>query len=124
MASFYGDDGNNVLKGGGANDQLYGGNGNDVLTGSGDTLDNFVGSGTAADPIVFTGFPPSGSDYLEGGLGNDGIWGADGNDVIYGGDGNDSGGLITSTDLSFDGAIGLPFVAVYQYQRPSWRRRQ
>src|SRR5438093_13761582 len=109
MASFYGNDANNDLKGGGANDQLFGGNGNDVLTGSGDTFTNFTGTGTAADPIVFTSFPASGDDYLEGGPGTDGLWGADGNDVIYGGDGNDNGGLINTATLQ--GVPGITLVS-------------
>src|SRR5438034_9288859 len=110
MASLYGDDTNNVLKGGGANDQLFGGNGDDIATGS---IPTTTGTGTAADPIVFTSFPASGDDYLEGGPGTDGLYGADGNDVIYGGDGNDVPGLITSANFSIVGdGVNVPFVAV------------
>src|SRR5207253_3160754 len=87
FVNYYGGDGNDILQGDATPNQLYGGQGNDFLAGSVYTV--LTGTGTPANPYVFSGFGASGDDYLEGGAGRDAIYAADGNDTIYGGDGDD-----------------------------------
>ena len=73
--SFYGNEGNDVLNGGGGNDVLSGQAGKDQITGG------------------------AGDDVLNGGAGNDILRGDDGVDRLLGGDGDDSleaGGLFRS----------------------------
>ena len=62
--TFYGDDGNDILRGGNYDDFLYGGNGDDTLYGS------------------------LGNDYLDGGNGSDTLYGQDGNDTLVAGQGD------------------------------------
>lgn len=64
--SFYGTDGNDILRGGKHNDYIYGGNGNDEIYGG------------------------KGKDTLYGGDGDDNFTGGKGNDVVYTGSGNNT----------------------------------
>jgi hypothetical protein len=64
--NIFGDTGDNVMTGTGANDRMLGDAGDDTLNGG------------------------AGSDILEGGLGNDILNGGDGNDVLRGGEGSDT----------------------------------
>lgn len=101
MATFNGNNSNNVIKGtnssdvingGGGNDQLfgqdgndwiYGGTGNDTIRG-GDDRDRLYGE-DGSDLV----YGDAGDDFLYGGAGNDGVFGGDGNDNVNGGDGDD-----------------------------------
>ena len=101
--NYYGGDGNDILYGNGQANEIYGGHGSDVLTGSYYPIG--TGTGTVADPIVFTGFEASGNDVLEGGSGGDGLFGADGDDKLYGGEGDDSGSITTYASSVFRGGL-------------------
>jgi Ca2+-binding RTX toxin-like protein len=95
-----GTDADEILIGGGTNDNLYGGGGNDVLIG-----------GNGEDKL----FGGSGADRLEGGAGNDTLDGGIGNDILIGGSGNDTltGGLgadVFKWSLADVGAPGSPAV--------------
>ena len=92
-ARFFGDEGDDELRGGALDDELHGGEGNDALFG-GAGNDRLFGEG-GNDRI----FGDAGNDYIDGGLGNDTLLGdfADakittgfGNDVIHGGEGDDA----------------------------------
>jgi Ca2+-binding RTX toxin-like protein len=74
----FGDEGNDVLWGGGANDSLDGGVGNDELHGGG-----FLNGGAGNDTVAGTG-------KLAGGDGDDRIQGFNGADQIIGGAGKDT----------------------------------
>jgi serralysin len=121
MANFYGDDGSDVsvgatyvdLYGGNGNDllygnaianELYGGRGNDLLTGSPTIA--YTGTGTQADPAVYTVFQQSGNDILDGGSDGDALYGADGDDKLYGGEGDDSGAVLFVADFFQGGLYG------------------
>ena len=71
--SLNGDDGNDVLAGGGDYDSLYGNNGNDTLSGD------------------------AGNDYLSGDDGDDVLRGGAGADSLYGGNGSDTASYFTSS---------------------------
>ncbi len=103
--------GNDVLTGGGADEQFYGEAGDDsVAAGAGvDTVyagegDDSV-AGDAGDDTVYGGDGADtisggdGNDLLHGGAGNDTITGDAGNDIIHGGSGDDAmwGGLGNDT---------------------------
>ena len=115
MATYNGDNGNNILTGGraddvingygghdiltggGGNDGIVGGPGHDILTGGGGN--DGIGGGPGTDFIIGN----QGDDWLEGGPDADIIWGGNGNDVIIGGPGDDTiyGG--TGDDILFGG---------------------
>ena len=100
MANFYGDDIDDLQLGGFVD--YYGGTGADSLEGNEVTNQIYggagncsahrrclvydYGNGTVGTPWFYTGFYPSGDDYIEGGSGDDTIYGGDGNDALYGGD--------------------------------------
>ncbi|MFD2030017.1 Ig-like domain-containing protein [Ancylobacter dichloromethanicus] len=91
----FGDDGDDVIKGGMRGDQLDGGEGGDVLRGGigDDTL-----KGDAGDDVLEGGI---GNDRLEGGTGSDLLRGGIGQDTLVGGDGDDAlEGGIGSDDLA------------------------
>ncbi len=77
-------DGDDVIFGTDAADDINGLGGNDVICGEGG--DDRIRGGTGKD-ILFGG---SGNDDIGGGRGNDEIFGQDGNDLIAGGRGNDT----------------------------------
>lgn len=79
-----GRDGDDVLKGGSANDQLSGGLGNDILIGG--TGNDVMNGGDGNDYLEGNG----GNDNLQGGLGNDYLLGNGGNDILRGGLGDDT----------------------------------
>ncbi len=86
-----GDDGNDVIFGGAGIDTLCGDNGNDVVQGGqgNDTLFGEVGNdtlrGDAGDDLLLGDI---GNDTLDGGIGNDHLYGQLGNDTLLGGIGN------------------------------------
>ncbi len=88
-----GNDLDNAIVGGGANDTLSGGLGNDTLTGGGGS-DNLAGGG---GNDTMTG--GSGADSVNGGVGNDRMVAAvgDGNDAYNGGGGIDTYDLSATT---------------------------
>lgn len=80
---FFGDDGNDLLRGWAGDDFLYGGNGSDRIEG-GTATDSLDGD-TGNDSL----FGGAGADYLDGGDGRDLMEGSDGNDYLFGGAGAD-----------------------------------
>ncbi len=76
-----GNDGANILKGGGGNDNIEGGVGIDSLYGEGG--DDVVNGGDGADKL----FGGDGNDSLVGGTGKDVFDAGDGNDNLYNNDG-------------------------------------
>lgn len=96
-----GDEGNDTLIGGAADDQINGDAGDDVIDGGGgnDTIHGSTGNdtirgGQGHDHI----YSEAGEDLVDGGVGDDRIYGGDGNDTlsggagldtVHGGDGND-----------------------------------
>lgn len=84
MANLNGNNGNNILTGGRADDVINGYGGHDILTGGGG-LDIIVG-GPGTDFIIGN----QGPDTLDGGPDADIIWGGNGNDLIFGGPGDDT----------------------------------
>ncbi len=109
-----GDDGDNTLEGGAADDAIAGDLGNDtILGGDGDDLlrgdrnsRSPQGNG-GGDDLIFGG---AGNDRIGGKGGNDQLFGDDGDDVIWGDDGDDLllGGLgnDTLTGDDFSGGQG------------------
>ena len=97
MATYNGNNGNNILTGGRADDDINGYGGHDILTGGGGQ--DWIYGGPGTDFII--GGP--GADGLAGGPDADIIWGGNGNDVIFGGPGDDTiyGG--TGEDILFGG---------------------
>lgn len=79
----YGNELDNVISGGSANDTIYGLDGNDMLFGNGGHDYLYGGNG---DDWLHGG---AGDDWLYGGAGNDILLGGDGNDVLQGGTGSD-----------------------------------
>lgn len=79
-----GNEGNDVLFGGGVSDTLSGGSGNDFLVG--EDGDDVIRGDEGRDTIYGRG----GDDFLFGGNGNDAIIGGDGEDSINGGTGQDT----------------------------------
>jgi Ca2+-binding RTX toxin-like protein len=73
-AILFGGAGNDVLTGGGGNDQISGGEGNDVIVG-----------GAGNDTLC----GDNGNDDIHGGLGNDTLFGEAGNDTLRGDAGDD-----------------------------------
>ena len=67
-------EGDNVVFGGGGNDEIFAGNGINLI------------SGGAGDDTIITG---DGDNFLSGDDGNDFIGAGAGNDIVYGGNGND-----------------------------------
>ncbi len=110
----YGGDGNDLIFGGLNNDRLFGEGGDDYLEGragsdsisGGDGLDKLVGDDPAGnltgDDTLRGG---SGDDKLSGGKGNDSLYGDDGADNLLAGDGNDLlvGGSSTISESVGDG---------------------
>jgi hypothetical protein len=89
-AILFGGAGNDVLTGGGGNDQISGGEGNDVIVG-----------GAGNDTLC----GDNGNDDVHGGLGNDTLFGEAGNDTLRG----DSGDDLLLGDIgndTLDGGIG------------------
>ena len=132
--TLYGDDGNDILRGGNYDDSLYGGEGDDTLYGSlgndyldggngsdtlngqdgndilmagqGDTLPNKLDGGDGSDIL----YGSNGSNTLIGGTdnakdGGDTIYGYDGNNTIFGGGGNDVI-IVGNGNNSIEGASG------------------
>jgi Ca2+-binding RTX toxin-like protein len=107
--TFYGNDGDDIIRGYGGNDIAYGGNGHDGIYGgeghdalygdaghdllNGDAGDDYLDGGDGNDTIyggwdgVF-GLAP-GADTLVGGNGYDYLYGEGGNDSLYGDGGSD-----------------------------------
>ncbi|MBX3325836.1 MAG: putative Ig domain-containing protein [Nitrospira sp.] len=81
----FGGEGNDILLGGEGSDRLQGGIGDDSLVGGYNTL--II---SHADPLFWTLFTASGSDWLDAGEGNDQLFGGIGNDTFLGGQGNDT----------------------------------
>ena len=81
---FWGDQGDDQLRGGHGNDTLSGGPGNDALHGQGGSD---VINGGAGDDHVVGG---AGDDSLNGGEGDDTLFGGAGNDSLNGGPGDDT----------------------------------
>lgn len=112
----YGGDGDDVIDGGSAIDELHGGDGDDTITGYGgaDTIygdageDELIGSGDndtiygGADNDDIKG--KEGEDILYGDGGDDTIRGFEDNDILYGGDGDDYlyGGINSTDTFSSD----------------------
>jgi hypothetical protein len=95
----YGGDGDDEVRGLGANDEIYGGYGSDVIYGGPGFDFIFAGAVRGRDRsknTIYGGDGPDdiggdyGDDVLYGEDGNDHIGGDDGEDVLYGGDGNDT----------------------------------
>ncbi len=91
MATYYGDNNDNIIHGSKLSDELYGYDGNDTLEGaSGDDFmiggvgDDFLAGDDGNDKLYGEG----GNDMLNGGLGNDELYGGKGNDTLNGGSGN------------------------------------
>jgi hypothetical protein len=82
-AVIFGDNGDDKLTGGSANDLIHGGKGNDDIQGGGG---NDMLMGELGDDSLSGG---SGNDLLQGGNGNDDLAGDDGNDMMSGGNGAD-----------------------------------
>ncbi|WP_293995527.1 Calx-beta domain-containing protein [Sphaerotilus sp.] len=92
--------GNNVLTGGGGQDEIYGGDGNDLLSGlaGNDSLDGGTGS-----------------DTLDGGIDNDWVLGGVANDTLTGGLGSD----VFAWNLNDGGARGTPAIDTITDFNPS-----
>ena len=97
MATYNGNNGNNILTGGRETDVINGHGGHDILTGGGGT--DIIDGGPGTDFIIGN----QGADLLAGGPDADIIWGGNGNDIIDGGPGDDTiyGG--TGEDILFGG---------------------
>lgn len=85
MAQINGDNNNNNLPGTIDNDIINGGGGNDQMFGNGGTLDLLFGD----EGDDFMGVADGGDHLLDGGSGNDQLFGANGNDALDGGRDND-----------------------------------
>jgi len=102
-----GDNGDNVLSGGGGKDRLEGHGGNDTLYGGGGA-DELLGHG--GNDTIYGGAggdnisASDGNDYVDGGDGSDRIGGGNGNDTLYGGAGNDIIGSGNGNDFIDAGA--------------------
>ena len=97
MATYNGNNGNNILTGGRADDVINGHGGHDILTGGGGT--DIIDGGPGTDFIIGN----QGTDFLGGGPDADIIWGGNGNDVIIGGPGDDTIYGRTGDDILFGG---------------------
>ncbi len=97
MATYNGNNGNNILTGGRADDVINGYGGHDILTGGGGS--DFIVGGPGTDFIIGN----QGDDLLGGGPDADIIWGGNGDDLIFGDAGDDTiyGG--TGDDILFGG---------------------
>lgn len=84
MATYHGNNGNNILTGGRANDEINGYGGHDILTGGGGQ--DLIDGGPGTDFIIGN----QGDDGLIGGPDADILWGGNGNDVVNGGPGDDT----------------------------------
>ncbi len=83
IAQFFGEDGNDILKGGALADELNGGHGNDNLFGYG-AADKLYGD--SGDDVLWGG---DGNDLLDGGSDDDKLFGEAGDDLLLGGAGDD-----------------------------------
>jgi hypothetical protein len=88
----YGGDGDDEVRGLGANDELWGGLGSDAIYGGPGSDQMFAGPVHGRD---------TSRNMLYGGDRTDDMYGADGEDVLYGGDGND-----TLDAASYKGDLG------------------
>ena len=102
MATYNGDNGNNILTGGRADDVIQGYGGHDILTGGGGT--DIIDGGPGTDFIIgnqgvdfLVGGPDAdiiwggnGVDFIDGGPGDDTIYGGSGSDILFGGPGRDT----------------------------------
>lgn len=85
----YGEDGDDELLGGWANDLLVGGKGDDVV--EGDEGDDTLSGGRGADFLDGEGFAVDpGDDLISGGKGRDTLVGGTGDDTLTGGKGRDT----------------------------------
>jgi hypothetical protein len=84
----YGQDGNDVLKGGGGDDYIAGGDGNDRINGS---RGSDISEGDAGNDIMHAG---SGHDIVIGGTGQDTIYGKFARDILIGGTTSHDGNLV------------------------------
>jgi Ca2+-binding RTX toxin-like protein len=106
----FGDDGADIISGGGGSDHIFGEKGNDIL--HGDLLHDFA----SADPFnagIANADPDAddGADTIDGGRGADKIFGNDGGDTLLGGADNDflfgnAGGDNLSGDVGIDVLFG------------------
>jgi len=102
-AEIFGDDGDDILRGGGGSNRLSGGAGNDTLYGG--AANDILWGGEDQDRLN----GQAGHDLLFGDLGNDALNGGVGNDVLAGGDGSDwlQGGGGSDVLIGGDGADTL-----------------
>jgi hypothetical protein len=102
-ATITGEQGNDLISGGGGDEFIDGGQGNDSVSG-GDGADTIVG-GAGADSLEGA----NGADSILGGAGNDILVGGDNEDTIHGGAGNDSiaGGDGADSIIGFAGRDSL-----------------
>ncbi len=90
-----GADGSDIVEGGSGADVVAGNNGNDEVFADSELNEVGLRNYIASSATATTGGPrPSqplitGSDWLQGGLGDDTVVGADGNEVLFGGGGKD-----------------------------------
>ncbi len=89
MATFIGNSSNDILPGGGGDDDIFGRGGNDRL------------KGLAGDDSLDGG---EGNDWLKGGAGDDTLDGGAGNDILSGGNGNDLFVMGEGNDILIGGA--------------------
>ncbi len=93
----FGQKGNDVLRGGSANDLLNGGAGDDQTFGNGG---NDVLIGDAGLDLLNGG---ASNDWVDGSAGNDTLFGSDGVDTLVGGDGDDYGDGGNGNDTLYGG---------------------
>lgn len=99
--SLYGDNGNDILRGGNYNDSLFGGEGTDTLYGSlgDDTLDGGASTDTLfgqdGNDTLIAGAGDTVPNTLDGGNGSDTLIGAEGDDTLTGGSNSLSDGADT-----------------------------
>jgi Ca2+-binding RTX toxin-like protein len=99
----YGGNGADALFGDTGVNGIYGGQGNDLLVGGAPTA--AIGTGTLADPFLYTVAAATGADILDGGTEDDCLVGFDGDDVLFGGDGNESGPVTVANAFIFAGGL-------------------
>jgi hypothetical protein len=98
-ATVYGNEGNDVVLGTAAADEIFGGDGDDILWGRGG---NDYISGEAGGDYLYG---EDGDDVLLGGSGNDWLWGGSGADVVNGGANFDQLAGIDGDDLLIGGNL-------------------
>lgn len=94
----YGNEGEDIMRGGSGNDTMHGGKGGDVMEGS-DGDDTLFGDRNSGETENGNNI-----DVLIGGFGNDALFGGKGIDKLFGGDGNDFLSGDKGGDMLFGGA--------------------